>query len=518
MKLQNDNEDEYRGISVKMPTVILVASAAIFAVLAIVVAANGTGNRKHTTQTQSTLEPAADQSAVDTGEDTETEDEEDKLTASDLDFWDMYQDSDEADEEAAETTRKDELEGREAEMKDGGDVIPDGGGEEDVSTDGKHTKVVYSDGTTEWVAINSSIKLNDFDDTLFQSQNGIITYTSGGRKISQIGADISQYTTSVDWDQLATEVDYVMIRAGARGYDTGKIIADTKFTEYVNAAVEHDIPFGVYFSSQAISVDEAKEEAKYVTGQLQTIRDAINAAAQNSENKTKVTPGTTVSTDGQGNVVTTTIDENGNSTITVTDSSNKTLTVTTVTSDAYGNTSTVVKDGDGNVKSTKLEQTDLTTGVITVTTTTYNSDGTVTTQTDTTQPASGTTTQTTDTTTKHEFQLNYPIAVDMHFIENDTARIERISKTEKTNILAAFCDEIEKSGYNSMIYANKEFLICELNQTALTNYDTWLLNEGTLPDYPYMLSMWKYAESGSRLKSLSGDYGVDVGFIDYSLR
>ena len=40
MRLKNDDDEEYSGLSVRMPTVMLIASLAIFGVLAIVVLAN----------------------------------------------------------------------------------------------------------------------------------------------------------------------------------------------------------------------------------------------------------------------------------------------------------------------------------------------------------------------------------------------------------------------------------------------------------------------------------------------
>ena len=230
MRLQNEDEEEYSSFSVRMPTIILAASAAIFVVLAIVLAVNSANKKK------TVYRPAA--TAADASSDIQTTEERDTLTANDLNFWDMYQDETGATILERETddnlNRKDELEEREARMREEEEAVAELAAKEaeanlDPATDGKHTMVTHIDGSTEWIAINSSIRQNTYEDTQFQSQNGIIGYYVNGRRTSKTGADISQYTTAIDWDRLSTEVDYVMIRVGARGYDTGKIIADTKF-------------------------------------------------------------------------------------------------------------------------------------------------------------------------------------------------------------------------------------------------------------------------------------------------
>ena len=86
MKLRE--EDGYGRVSMKVPTVILMASAAIFVVLAIVLAVNSKDKKKNnhvvTTQTEVEQEEAQAESP-----------DKKKLTADDLNFWDMYQDVDE---------------------------------------------------------------------------------------------------------------------------------------------------------------------------------------------------------------------------------------------------------------------------------------------------------------------------------------------------------------------------------------------------------------------------------------
>lgn len=80
------------------------------------------------------------------------------------------------------------------------------------------------------------------------------------------GVDISQYQSSVDFSAMKKSgIDYVFLRAGYRGYgSTGSLNKDTKFSEYATAATKAGLDIGAYIYSQAITTDEAIEEAKYI--------------------------------------------------------------------------------------------------------------------------------------------------------------------------------------------------------------------------------------------------------------
>ena len=59
-------------------------------------------------------------------------------------------------------------------------------------------------------------------------------------------------------------VDYVMLRIASRGYSTGEILADENFEDNYKRAKDAGLDVGIYFFSQAITKDEAIEEANYI--------------------------------------------------------------------------------------------------------------------------------------------------------------------------------------------------------------------------------------------------------------
>jgi GH25 family lysozyme M1 (1,4-beta-N-acetylmuramidase) len=76
--------------------------------------------------------------------------------------------------------------------------------------------------------------------------------------------DVSHHNTVTSWEQVAQNVDAVIIRAGYRGYGSaGTMVADQKFHKHIQGALAAGIPVGIYWCSQALSDQEALEEARY---------------------------------------------------------------------------------------------------------------------------------------------------------------------------------------------------------------------------------------------------------------
>ena len=114
-----------------------------------------------------------------------------------------------------------------------------------------------------------------------------------------------------------------------------------------------------------------------------------------------------------------------------------------------------------------------------------------------------------------DYKITYPVAFDMEYISNDTARIDNLSKSEKTAIAKAFLDTVQNAGYKPMIYGNKEWLIKHVDMSKLTAYDVWLSQEEDIPDYPYKFAMWQY-KTDANIDGIAGYANLNISFIDYS--
>lgn len=90
--------------------------------------------------------------------------------------------------------------------------------------------------------------------------NGFLTCLSGE---AVLGIDVSHHQENVDWAQVkAAGVEFVMVRLGNRGYSTGGLSKDRYVQQNLEGARAAGLNVGAYFYSQAISVEEAREEAE----------------------------------------------------------------------------------------------------------------------------------------------------------------------------------------------------------------------------------------------------------------
>ena len=369
MRLPDEFEENNSGLTPAVLSAIVAVTLFVGAILVMVLLMNNQNRKSHVATEKTTEESTGESSPGVIYPDTSALVSGSTLSPDDLDFWDKYPQPTQESTQASKESSSEESE-----------TVP----ENDPATDGKHTMVKNRDGKEEWVLISPYLPKHDYDFTKLVCQSQLMKYYEEGRQVSFVGADISKYEDYVDFVKLKKAgLDYVMVRVGARGYGTGQLVLDEYFTDNIKRAADAGLDVGVYFSSQAITVEEAVEEAEMV---LEALED---------------------------------------------------------------------------------------------------------------------------------YKITYPVAFDMGFVENDTARIESLSKSEKTEIAKTFLDTVAAEGYMTVIYGDKEWLIKEIDMSKLTAYDVWLSQLQDVPDYPYRFTMWQYTTSAS-VDGIAGYASLNVSFIDYS--
>lgn len=81
-----------------------------------------------------------------------------------------------------------------------------------------------------------------------------------------LGIDVAKYQGTIDWQALAgAGVKFAMVRLGYRTAEDGVIVEDSNARYNLQEGARAGIPMGAYFFSTAISKEEAKEEAAWVS-------------------------------------------------------------------------------------------------------------------------------------------------------------------------------------------------------------------------------------------------------------
>ena len=119
-----------------------------------------------------------------------------------------------------------------------------------------------------WMKPLEGVPVNDMNKDEFQLIEGRPVYM-GSAYETLLGVDVSEHQHEIDWKKVANSgVDFAYIRIGRRGYTEGGLYDDPWFESNYEGAVKAGLQVGVYFYSQAVNVDEALEEARFVLDAL----------------------------------------------------------------------------------------------------------------------------------------------------------------------------------------------------------------------------------------------------------
>ncbi|MDO4400903.1 MAG: glycoside hydrolase family 25 protein [Coriobacteriia bacterium] len=99
----------------------------------------------------------------------------------------------------------------------------------------------------------------------FTIENDRYAYDGEEGHFTKTGVDVSDNQGWIDWYAVANDgIDFALIRCGFRGTSEGGLYPDDYFEYNLASAKEVGLDCGVYFFSQAVTEEEAREEARYV--------------------------------------------------------------------------------------------------------------------------------------------------------------------------------------------------------------------------------------------------------------
>lgn len=111
--------------------------------------------------------------------------------------------------------------------------------------------------------------------------------------------------------------------------------------------------------------------------------------------------------------------------------------------------------------------------------------------------------------------LDYPIAYDWEFVDNDEARTNDMTSEDITVCAKAFCEAIKSAGKVPVIYFNCETGYFNYDLPQVKDYDFWLAEYYDTPSFYYNYKMWQYSKTGS-VDGISGDVDMNISIVDFS--
>ena len=140
-----------------------------------------------------------------------------------------------------------------------------------------HAGQVYLYDGFDWIWMTplEGVPVNVFTEEMFRTTGTRIDYLGSEYTVTR-GIDVSEHQKEINWQQVASSgVDFAYIRVGRRGYTEGGLFEDPYFKANIEGALANGIDVGVYMFSQAITVSEAMEEAKFVLDRIQGYNVAL---------------------------------------------------------------------------------------------------------------------------------------------------------------------------------------------------------------------------------------------------
>ncbi len=108
-----------------------------------------------------------------------------------------------------------------------------------------------------------------------------------------------------------------------------------------------------------------------------------------------------------------------------------------------------------------------------------------------------------------DMKFEYPVCFDI-----EDREMLKLSNRKRTDIVKAFCGEVEKAGYYAMFYCNLNWLNNYLyKDELLPKYDLWLA-QWNVAAPSVSCGIWQYSSAG-KIDGISGNVDLDIAYKNY---
>lgn len=172
---------------------------------------------------------------------------------------------DSSDEEASKKEKESEKD-KDKEKKDKEDKDKDKDKDKDIEDSLTKTQKKYVQAWEEnhYRTFPLNTELHDYNwKYLKYDDDGRLHYKGDDDYTVRRGIDVSEFQGQIDWEKVKKAgYDFAFVRAGHRTFHTGSLERDTRAIKNLTRAQKAGLDVGVYVFSQAITIEEAIEEAE----------------------------------------------------------------------------------------------------------------------------------------------------------------------------------------------------------------------------------------------------------------
>lgn len=108
------------------------------------------------------------------------------------------------------------------------------------------------------------------------------------------------------------------------------------------------------------------------------------------------------------------------------------------------------------------------------------------------------------------WELDLPLAYDWEYV-SESARTGNVGPETLMDCIRAFCGEVEREGYESMVYFNQDLFYNKLDHEQLPGDSLWLAMYSDQMAFPYKVRFWQYSDEGN-VPGIEGNVDLDLYF------
>lgn len=95
-----------------------------------------------------------------------------------------------------------------------------------------------------------------------------------------------------------------------------------------------------------------------------------------------------------------------------------------------------------------------------------------------------------------DYDVDYPVFLDSESAGGD-GRADKLDTADRIKYHKAFLETIASAGYETGLYASKNWLNNRLDMTQMSQYKVWLAEYADVPTYDEYFHMWQYTSKGT---------------------
>lgn len=112
-----------------------------------------------------------------------------------------------------------------------------------------------------------------------------------------------------------------------------------------------------------------------------------------------------------------------------------------------------------------------------------------------------------------DYELEYPVFIDTESAGGN-GRADGLDEETRTAVCEAFCATVRNAGYQSGVYASRNWYNKRVDVERLEKYVIWLAEYRKIPLYEGYYHMWQYTSKG-KVDGIEGNVDLNISYLGY---